>query len=66
MSKVSKNIMELFNAVVCAINCDYCDSEFGDFNDVYDAAEGADEEGWEVNRAGKVKCPDCVNKMKKK
>jgi hypothetical protein len=57
--------MELFNAVICVINCDYCDSEFGDFNDVSDAAEGADEEGWEVNRAGKVKCPDCVNKMKK-
>lgn len=60
-----KNIMDLADAVQTEINCEYCDNSFGSYSDVIDCAEAADEEGWIVNRAGKVKCPDCVSSTKR-
>jgi len=64
---MNKNVLELADAVLTTIRCDYCDEEFGDFcGDVLDCAEAADEAGWKVNKSGKVKCTECVNKMSKK
>lgn len=66
MSSVPKSVVELCNAVKCTISCDYCDNELNSFQDIIDTAESAHEEGWEVNKSGKVKCPECVDKMKRK
>lgn len=64
---MEKNIINLYESVTCTISCEYCDNEFDQYcGDAFECAEAADEEGWVVNRQGKVKCPECVDKMKKK
>lgn len=63
--KNKNNIIDLADAVITQLNCEYCDNVFEFYSDVFDCAESADSEGWIVNRAGKVKCSDCVNRSKK-
>lgn len=64
---MEKNIINLYESVVYTISCEYCGNEFDQCcDDAFECAEAADEEGLVVNRQGKVKCPECVDKMKKK
>ena len=63
---VSKNMLKLYEAVSPVfIECNYCTEKLTG-EDVFECAEYADETGWKVNKAGKVKCPKCVKKMSKK
>jgi hypothetical protein len=62
---MKKNILSLFEAVICSIKCDFCDEEIDGYGE-HDVAESADEEGWTVNKKEEVKCPNCKHKRSKK
>lgn len=62
---MKKNILKLSDAVMTIIECSCCLNKHEFYGDVFECAESADDDGWIVNRAGKVKCPSCVTKTKR-
>jgi hypothetical protein len=62
------NTEKLYDYISFIIRCDYC-SNIGQHNpsvDVEDAASDFAFHGWRVIRSGKVKCPTCSVKSKRK
>ncbi len=59
-------VTKLYSLICRYIKCDYCDKEVKSHWNSEELAEILRTRGWSVNRSAKVKCPDCVKKMKRK
>lgn len=63
---MTKNELNLYECVECLLTCTKCKEKIGGFGtDDFSVAEQAHEEGWKVNQAGNVVCPNCSKKRKK-
>lgn len=60
----AEKLEDFINVSVATLECDYCNDK-KHYNDEYELARVADEEGWRITRTNKVKCPKCIRKSKR-
>lgn len=65
---MTSNAFKLSEFMVLSIKCEYCGmtAQYGGGLDCDDAVTDLDAYGWRVTKTGKVKCPVCVQKSKRK
>lgn len=64
---MTNNSLKIIDCIVMSVHCEFCSNEIcGHLLEEYELTERADKYGWMVIRSGKVKCPSCVAKSKRK
>lgn len=63
MTNTEKAVMAIWECVTSFVRCYFCDRVL-EGEDAHEVAEAAYESGWRV-RKDEVRCPKCINKVRK-